>query len=114
MLPPLSHTWCIGPISSPRLEWGANRRGERHRCKYCGILLFTGEDGGFCCGPHGNWLHVAPPLPPLPYKLDALTQDSRISHALNTLNLIFSFASLESIGSLAAIHSFANFGLLAN
>ena len=101
MPPPLTDIWRISPIASPHLQWGANRRGERHRCKYCGILLLTGEDGGFCCGPHGNRLHVAPPLPPLPSELETLAQDSRISHASNTLNLIFSFASLESTGKIA-------------
>ncbi|KAI1783660.1 hypothetical protein LXA43DRAFT_872932, partial [Ganoderma leucocontextum] len=83
------------------LEWGTNYRRQQHRCKHCSILLLTGEDAGFYCGPGGNHLHVITALPPLPYELEALTHNRHISSSSNILNLIFSFTSLESTGKIA-------------
>ncbi len=80
---------------------GAVRQGRPHSCQHCGILLLTGEDAGFCCGPGGNRVHTLPHLPLLPPEIEALTHDRRISPASNVLNLVFSFAALESTGDFA-------------
>lgn len=91
-------TWEIGPISSPHLQWGtvANNHGATHSCKVCGVILLTGERPGFCCGPKGNRFALIPPLPPLPPEYDTIVNDPNISRLSRRLNLIFSFAALES------------------
>ncbi|KAF9522413.1 hypothetical protein CPB83DRAFT_840517 [Crepidotus variabilis] len=38
-----THTWEIGPISTPTLQWGAQRGSHVHKCQYCGIALLTGK-----------------------------------------------------------------------
>jgi hypothetical protein len=88
--------WFIGPISTPRLTWGEERAGHVHRCNTCGILLLTGEDAGFCCGTNGSCFQDVPPLPPLPPQIEALSFHPQISSLSRILNLIFSFASLET------------------
>ncbi|KIK30161.1 hypothetical protein PISMIDRAFT_87992, partial [Pisolithus microcarpus 441] len=89
-------TWKIAPISSPSLRWGAVRNGQSHTCSHCGILLLTGEKSGFCCGAGGSRLSDVPALPPLPPQLEVLAQHPQISSLSRVLNLIFSFASLET------------------
>jgi len=91
-------TWEIGPISSPHLQWGtaANNRGTPHSCKVCSVVLLTGERPGFCCGPKGDRFALIPPLPPLPPEYDTIVNDPNISRLSRRLNLIFSFAALES------------------
>jgi hypothetical protein len=89
-------TWTIGPISTPRLRWGEIRGGRTHRCPVCGVILLTGEDPGFCCGPQGSHASDVEPLPPLPQEFDTFINDPNISSSSRVLNLIFSFASLES------------------
>ena len=84
------HCWSIGGISAPSLTWG------RHSCRTCSIALLTGERSGFCCGPHGNRFLAVPALPPLPYEYNAFVHDHNISRLSRKLNLVFSFASLES------------------
>lgn len=91
-----SATWVIGPISTPTLAWGARRRGREHKCPTCGIKLLTGEEAGFCCGPGGSRFSAVPCLPPLPPEYNAFINDPRISALSCVLNLIFSFASLET------------------
>lgn len=91
-----TRTWEIGAISSPRLEWGARRGETSHRCKTCHISLLTGEQSGFCCGPGGARFGDVRPLPPLPPEYNTFLSDSRISHLSRLLNLILSFASLET------------------
>ena len=73
-----------------------NKRGERHACKTCGVILLTGEKPGFCCGPKGNRFALIPPLPPLPAEYDAIINNPNISRLSRRLNLMFSFAALES------------------
>jgi len=51
---------------------------------------------GFCCGPNGNRHNLIPDLPPLPVEYDTIINDERISRLSCWLNLIFSFAALES------------------
>ena len=89
--------WKIGPIPSPRLQWGGPK-GAR-TCRTCNIVLLTGERAGFCCGPNGNRFSLIPSLPPLPAEYDIIIDDERISRLSRRLNLIFSFAALESTHS---------------
>lgn len=91
-----SSTWAIGPISTPTLQWGARRGNRVHRCPTCNIVLLTGEDPGFCCGPQGSKFALTPPLPPLPPEYNTFINDRNISASSRILNLVFSFASLES------------------
>jgi len=67
-----------------------------HACKICGVILLTGERPGFCCGPNGNRFPLIPPLPPLPPEYNTIIDNPNISHLSRRLNLIFSFAALES------------------
>ncbi|KAK7002201.1 hypothetical protein R3P38DRAFT_2557039, partial [Favolaschia claudopus] len=91
-----TNLWEIGPISNPRLAWGAKRGNRSHCCSTCGIALLTGEDSGFCCGPGGSKFGDVKPLPPLPPEYTTFIEDPRISHLSRVLNLLFSFASLET------------------
>lgn len=88
--------WEIGPITTPRLQWGAYIRRKKHECPMCGIELLTGEKPGFCCGPEGSKFQEVTPLPPLPAEYDVFINDPQISKKSRVLNLTFSFASLES------------------
>ena len=94
--PSYSVTWEIAPISEPRLQWAEVRNNVRHQCRYCHIDLLTGEWPGFCCGPHGHYVNEILPLPPLPPQYNVFKNDPTISSYLRILNLIFSFASLET------------------
>lgn len=88
----------MGPIPSPDLQWGtiANNHRITHMCKICGVILLTGERPGFCCGLNSNRFALIPPLPPLPPEYNAIINDRKISQLSHRLNLIFSFAALES------------------
>jgi Helitron helicase-like domain at N-terminus len=77
------------------LTWGSNHLGL-HRCRYCRIELLTGENSGFCCGLKGSRRDDVQPLPPPPPQYMQFINDSRISGLSRTLNLLFSFAALES------------------
>lgn len=50
---PESLIWAIAPISSPTLQWGVRRGDGTHHCPMCNIVLLTGENLGFYCGPGG-------------------------------------------------------------
>jgi hypothetical protein len=91
-----STTWLISGISSPVLQWRALRAGRVHECPTCHIALLTGEKPGFCCGPDGSKFNDVLPLPPLPAEYNVFLNDPRISDLSRILNLIFSFASLET------------------
>ncbi|KAJ7785409.1 hypothetical protein B0H14DRAFT_2301466, partial [Mycena olivaceomarginata] len=91
-----SSTWQIAPITNPRLALGAKRGAHSHFCTTCGISLLTGEQSGFCCGPGGSKLGEVRALPPLPPEYTAFIDDPRISHLSRILNLMLSFASLET------------------
>src|ERR1700761_2891021 len=54
------------------------------------------EKSGFCCGPAGSRFHDVKPLPPLPPEYSIFINDPRISHLSRVLNLMLSFASLET------------------
>ncbi|KIJ25043.1 hypothetical protein M422DRAFT_141813, partial [Sphaerobolus stellatus SS14] len=67
------------------------------QCQYCQVALLTGErHGGFCCGQAGKYANVVPPLPPLPPEMEWLSVQPNISFLSRKLNLIFSFASMET------------------
>ena len=91
-----SSLWLIGGIPSPTLAWGQTWGGVRHECRYCGLILLTGEKAGFCCGNRGSHLHDVAPLPPLPPSYQTICNHPQISTLSRKLNLIFSFASMES------------------
>ncbi|THV06152.1 hypothetical protein K435DRAFT_22473, partial [Dendrothele bispora CBS 962.96] len=91
-----SDTWIIGPISKPRLQWAATFNGRRHQCPHCSIALLTGERAGFCCGTAGKYLPHVPPLPQLPKEYEFFIRDPQISSKSRVLNLLFSFASMET------------------
>ncbi|KAJ7052403.1 hypothetical protein C8F01DRAFT_1261856 [Mycena amicta] len=78
------------------LIWGSVRGGRQHKCHTCGVLLLTGEKSGFCCGPNGNRFLDVKPLPPLPPEFNIFLNDRDISKLSRRLNLILSFASLET------------------
>ena len=94
----MSETWNIGPISTPRLSWGLlqNNRSASRRCPTCGVMLLTGERAGFCCGPNGNRYSAVQPLPPLLNEFNTFLNSPDISKLSRKLNLIFSFATMES------------------
>jgi hypothetical protein len=91
-----SSTWFIAPIKTPFLTWGERRGTSIHCCPYCGLHLLTGERPGFCCGKEGQYLQQIPPLPPLPPQYDIFITHPQISSLSRVLNLIFSFAALET------------------
>jgi hypothetical protein len=90
------HLWIIRRCRPAVLQWGQMRQGEPHSCRTCGILLLTGERPGFCCGPGGRRFRDVPPLPPLPAEYESFLQEERLSSLSRILNLLFSFASLET------------------
>ena len=94
----MSDTWTIAPISTPRLTWGSssNNRSADRRCRNCGVVLLTGEKAGFCCGPKGNRCSAVCRLPPLPNEFSTFLNSPDISRLSRKLNLIFSFAAMES------------------
>lgn len=89
-------TWTIGTIVSPALSWGDWRGDSYHRCRICNIELLTGERAGFCCGNGGKYFNNTVPLPPLPPQYAAFISHPDISSLSRILNLIFSFASMET------------------
>src|SRR6266849_4339812 len=91
--PPL---WEIGRLPDTRLTWGFIRGNQQHKCPVCGILLLSGERAGFCCGPNGSRFNDVKPLPPLPSEFNHFLNDARISQLSRRLNLVMSFASLET------------------
>ncbi|CDO69901.1 hypothetical protein BN946_scf184884.g60 [Trametes cinnabarina] len=90
------NVWRLGAISSPSLKWGELRQGQHHQCPTCHIILLTGEKPGFCCGPKGRRYTDVAPLPPLPFEYEVFIHHPKLSFLSRTLNLVFSFASLET------------------
>ena len=90
------NTWAIGHIVSPVLGWADWRGNSYHRCRICNIELLTGERAGFCCGVDGKYFNNTPPLPPLPPQYAAFVNHPDISSMSRVLNLVFSFASMET------------------
>ena len=88
--------WLIGPIKTPRLQWGERWGQNAHQCCFCGLALLMGKHTGFCCGSSGQYLNDTPPLPPLPLQYTAFLSHLQISSLSRVLNLIFSFASMET------------------
>lgn len=83
-------TWEIGFIRSPALNY------TRRHCRFCGIPLLTGERLGFCCGKNGSHRNDVRDLPPLPPEFNVFLNHPNIASLSRILNLIFSFAALES------------------
>jgi hypothetical protein len=89
-------TWQIRRIKSVDLRWGTTHKNTPHCCPHCHIELLTGEHPGFCCGKNGKYANDPPPLPNLPAEFDTFLNNPHISAVSRLLNLIFSFAALES------------------
>lgn len=85
----MAATWAQADIRPLVLQW--NRV-----CQYCGVRLLTGERSGFCCGEKGKYKDAVAPLPPLPPELEAIAAHPRGSSMSRKLNVMFSFAALES------------------
>lgn len=79
----------IAPITTPQLTWAC-------KCLHCSLLLLTTERAGFYCGPNGKHLRHITPLSPLPPEYNQFLNDPHISSLSRILNLLFSFASLET------------------
>ncbi|KAF8143487.1 hypothetical protein K438DRAFT_1633431 [Mycena galopus ATCC 62051] len=92
----MNATWDIEPVMNTRLTWGVKRGNNTHCCRTCGVILLTGESSGFCCGPNGARFKDVKPLPALPPEFNSFINDPRISHSSRILNLVLSFASLET------------------
>lgn len=92
----MTQTWEISSISSPKLTWGQMWADRQNACPRCGVILLTGEKAGFCCGPDGKFGRAIPRLPPLPAQFDTFLDDPRLSGSSRPLNLLFSFASMET------------------
>ena len=94
--PVISNTWVIGHIKETTLQWGTIHGKKQHCCQYCHIELLTGENPGFCCGKNGKYANEPALLPPLPEQYNTFINDPHISSVFRLLNLIISFATLES------------------
>lgn len=84
------HSWLAQPIQSPVLNWDRS-------CNFCHVRLLSSERAvrPFCCGGAVR-ANQYTPLPPLPPEYDVFINHSSISAQSRSLNLLFSFASLES------------------
>ena len=60
------------------------------------------EKAGFCCGPNGNRYAAINPLPALPDEFNTFLNSPDISRLSQKLNLIFSFAAMESTHTFPA------------
>ncbi|KIJ34476.1 hypothetical protein M422DRAFT_182044 [Sphaerobolus stellatus SS14] len=77
-------------VRQPHYNWS-------RRCQFCNILLLTGErNGEFCCGQRGKYAHIVAELPPLPAQFIWLANKLNISFLSRKLNLLFSFAAMET------------------
>lgn len=96
----MSITWTLLPVASVTLYWGAVciRSGQNfpHQCRHCQIPLLTHEDASFCCGPDGSQLNDVPALPSLPDEYNVFLTNPLVSKRSCHLNLIFSFAFMET------------------
>jgi hypothetical protein len=90
-------TWTVRVTNIRRLTWATH-------CRYCGIQLLSGENPGFCCGKKGKYLNTIPALRPLPPEFSVFINDPQISALSRQLNLIFSFASLETSMKFPSTH----------
>ena len=67
-------------------------------CYHCEIKLLSGEERGFCCGQNGKHLGQVPALPRQTAELEWLSQIPGISEYSRKLNVLFSFAAMETTG----------------
>jgi hypothetical protein len=93
-------TWHIVIGGHPPFQWN-------HSCSNCGIqLLSTERDSngrGFCCRDPNSNRHQYRLLPALPPQIDAIAGEHAISGQSRSLNLIFSFASLETTANFPVV-----------
>ncbi|KAF8470382.1 hypothetical protein JB92DRAFT_2801611, partial [Gautieria morchelliformis] len=100
----MDSVWKVGPVSTPSFSWGEIHQGHVHECPHCHISLLTGEKPGFCCGEKGSHLGDVGPLPDLPSEFDIFLNDPDISSKSRILNLVFSFASMETTAEFPGWH----------
>lgn len=83
--------WIVGRIPVSTLNW--NRR-----CSRCRVQLLNCENkrDGFCCGKDGIYALNYRPLPDLPSEYTIMMLHPHVSRDSRILNLLFSFASLET------------------
>ncbi|EJD35814.1 hypothetical protein AURDEDRAFT_20223, partial [Auricularia subglabra TFB-10046 SS5] len=94
------------------LWWGICKRTQaQHRCPHCGVEFLSGEAVGFCCGPNGQKRNDVQPLPPLPAEYAVFVNDRNISSLSRLLNLIYSFAQLESSQPFPSLPEQAHFAV---
>ncbi|KIP03191.1 hypothetical protein PHLGIDRAFT_54407, partial [Phlebiopsis gigantea 11061_1 CR5-6] len=86
------------------MVWGRVCGPRTHKCATCKIPLLTGEESGFCCGPRGSRFDDVLPLPPLPTEFKTFLNHPDISRHSRTLNLLFSFASMETTAVFPEFH----------
>lgn len=86
----MDNTWLQGRLSSTFLTWN-------HTCTHCRVTLLPSEDIStpFCCGGARRGRQYQP-LPPLPIEYNDFLNHPDISARSRSLNLLFSFSSLES------------------
>ena len=82
--------WHLSSVRCQPVYWKRNRY-----CSYCGIPLLNTENNGWCC-LQGK--HISKPLPPLPFEIQLLLDNPKLSSLSCVFNLIFSFATLETEG----------------
>ena len=72
-------------------------------CQHCGVRRFVDEKAKFCCG-NGSKAQYYRRLPPYPLDMLPVIHDPQLSALSRKLNLIFSFAALQTT------HAFPNHG----
>ena len=100
-----SFIWRVYPVRCRPVFWKRNRH-----CSFCGIPLLNTEKNGWCC-LQGK--HVSKPLPPLPFEIQLLLDDPRLSSLSRVFNLIFSFAALETEGLFPSMDHHSPMGFFA-
>jgi hypothetical protein len=102
-------SWTMKAICPVHLSRGAVQRGQVHQCPTCHISLLTGEKPGFCYGMKGSHYTKVPPLPPLPEEYHSMIDHPELSSLSHILNLIFSFASLETTHPFPSVSGVPSF-----
>ena len=97
--------WRLSTSQTRPVYWKQNRR-----CSFCAIALLNTEKNGWCC-LQGK--HISKPLPPLPFELNLLLDNPKLSSLSRVFNLIFSFAALETEGLFPSMEHHGPMGFFA-
>jgi hypothetical protein len=90
-------TWAVRRLRPKQFDWD-------RCCPHCNAQLLSCEQPGFCCGKQGKYRNIAPSLRPLPQTYNVFINDVNISNRSRQLNLIFSFASMETTATFPSAH----------